>query len=109
MIDETPQLDEVIVFEDENGKEYEARLLAAFEFEHKRYALLKEESTPSNMEPDQELVLMRVLIEDAEGGTIYRSIDDEAEFKRVSDYIYNALLEVESEMYPDQGNSKRKH
>ena len=42
-----PEDAEVLTFVDENGQEYEARVLAEFEFENKKYALLREESPPA--------------------------------------------------------------
>lgn len=101
----------MILFEDEKGREYEAHLLAEFEFEHKKYALFKEEALSHDVDLEEEkmLVLMRILIEDKDGGTVYHSIDDEDEFQRVQEFIYNALLAAEAQRYPQHGPSRRTH
>ena len=107
-----PDDSELLTFVDENGQEYEARVLAEFEFENKKYALLKEEAKTQAIEADarNQYIIMRILIEDQVGdGTIYRSLDDESEFKRVQSYVYNALLEYESKKHQPQEKPKRLH
>jgi uncharacterized protein YrzB (UPF0473 family) len=107
-----PEDSEILTFVDENGQEYEARVLAEFEFENKKYALLREEPLPATVdaESEQQYIIMRVLIEDKAGdSTIYRSLDDEAEFKRVQTYIYNALLDFESRKHVGEDKPKRMH
>jgi uncharacterized protein YrzB (UPF0473 family) len=101
---------EILTFEDDAGREYEARLLAQFEVEHKKYALLKEEPPPEDGS-DPIMIIMRILMEDESGGTVYLAIEDESELSRVQHHIYNALLEVESELYspPDDSRPRRSH
>ena len=87
MVDEEKQLIETV---DENGNVIKFELFDIIEVDEQEYALLLPAEAS---EDEEELVLMR-LTKDGED-YIFESIDDDAEFDKVADYVENMDEEEE--------------
>ena len=88
MVDEEKQLIETV---DENGNVIKFELYDIVEVDEQEYALLL--PAERTEEEDEELVLMR-LTKDGED-YIFESIDDDAEFDKVAEYVESMDLEEE--------------
>ncbi len=73
----------VIEITDDDGTVLRCELYDILEYEGKQYALLLEEASADTEEP--EVVLMRYIEEGEE--VFFESIDDDAEFAKVQEYI----------------------
>jgi uncharacterized protein YrzB (UPF0473 family) len=89
--------EETITLQGEDGAEHRCRVLGVFEFEARDYALLLDLGVIDEDEDDNEpeTVLMRLV--EQNGEAVFRTIDDDAEFRRVSTYIRQLASEVEDE------------
>ena len=78
--------DNIIETIDEDGEVIKFELFDVIEFEEKEYALLLPVGVEVDEDSDEsEMVLMR-LVKDGEDYS-FKTIDDEEEFERVSDYL----------------------
>jgi len=75
---------EIITLTGEDGAVYDTVFEEAFEFDGKDYALLKKLSGPDDATKDGEIVLMKLVQKNGE--TIFRVIEDDGEFQKVSAY-----------------------
>ena len=80
---------------DDNGKIVNFELYDVVEFEDKEYALLLPAESDENEDIDEEIVLMR-LSKDGED-YLFETIEDDEEFKRVSEYVENLEDEDDDE------------
>ncbi|MBO8429929.1 DUF1292 domain-containing protein [Spirochaetes bacterium] len=85
--------DQLIETVDENGNVITFELYDIVEVEEQEYALLL--PTDSQAGEEDELVLMR-LTKDGED-YLFETIDDDAEFNRVAEYVENLADEVDDE------------
>lgn len=90
MPEENENLIEII---DDDGTVIKCELYDIIEFENNQYALLVEADSEEDEEP--EIVLMRYTEEGEE--SYFETIDDDEEFKRVSEYIENLEPETDDE------------
>lgn len=81
----------LIEITDDDGTVIKCELYDIIEFEEKQYALLVE---VNNKEEEPEVVLMRYVEEGEE--SFFETIEDDAEFDRVSEYI-ESLEEEETD------------
>ncbi len=89
----TKENDQLIETVDENGNVITFELYDIVEVEEQEYALLL--PTDSQAGEEDELVLMR-LTKDGED-YLFETIDDDAEFNRVAEYVENLADEVDDE------------
>lgn len=82
----------LIEITDDDGTVIKCELYDIIEFEEKQYALLVE---VNNEEEDPEVVLMRYVEEGEE--SYFETIDDDAEFEKVSAYIESLETEEEAD------------
>ncbi len=82
----------IIEVVDDDGTVIKCELYDIIEFEGNQYALLVEAETE---EEEPEVVLMRYTEEGEE--SFFETIDDDAEFEKVSNYIESLEEETESE------------
>lgn len=79
---------EIIVFEDENGKEESFEVIGVFEVEEKEYIALQSQEDSS--------ILLCKYIEKENGDYEVEEIESDEEFNKVSD-AFDALVEEEDE------------
>lgn len=79
---------EIIVFEDENGKEESFEVIGVFEVEEKEYIALQSQEDSS--------ILLCKYIEKENGDYEVEEIESDEEFNKVSD-AFDALVEEEEE------------
>ncbi len=79
---------EIIVFEDENGKEESFEVIGVFEVEEKEYIALQSQ--------DDSSILLCKYIEKENGDYEVEEIESDEEFNKVSD-AFDALVEEEDE------------
>lgn len=79
---------EIIVFEDENGKEESFEVIGVFEVEEKEYIALQSQ--------DDSSILLCKYIEKENGDYEVEEIESDEEFNKVSD-VFDALVEEEDE------------
>lgn len=89
----TKENDQLIETVDENGNVITFELFDIVEVEEKEYALLL--PTDAEAGEDDELVLMR-LTKSGED-YLFETIDDDAEFKKVADYVESLANEDDEE------------
>ena len=89
----TKENDQLIETVDENGNVITFELYDIVEVDEQEYALLL--PTDSQAGEEDELVLMR-LTKDGED-YLFETIDDDAEFNRVAEYVENLADEVDDE------------
>jgi len=90
--------DDIIEMTDENGEEYKVRIIDLTAVDGVEYAVLQPldengKEYSGDDEDEDEYVLMR-LKKDGEEYS-FETIDDDAEFERVSEYIDSAADEIE--------------
>ena len=81
----------LVELSDENGNIIKCEVYDIVEFEEKTYAMLLPVTDES--EEDPELIVLEYIEEGEECS--FQSIEDEAEFERVCDYIESLMDEVE--------------
>lgn len=88
----TDEKENLIEITDDDGNKIKCELYDIIEFEGSQYALLLEAEV---QEKDAELVLMRYVEEGEEG--YFETIDDDAEFEKVSNYIETLGVDEDNE------------
>ncbi|MDR0855673.1 MAG: DUF1292 domain-containing protein [Christensenellaceae bacterium] len=83
--------DEVIVFTDEEGNEYEYIVIGEFEFEGKTYAALSENLPEDKDEEEADLAFAEIV------GEEYVVVDDETLDQKLFDFFMELLGEEEDE------------
>lgn len=79
----------------EDGSVIKCEIYDVIDFEEKTYALLFPMNEDDEIDDDEELIVMQYVEEGDEG--YFQSIDDEAEFDRVCNYIQTLEDEDEEE------------
>ena len=88
---------ELITLQGEDGVEHVCRVLGVFEFEEREYALLLDMGEPGEEPADEEpdAVLMRLVEQDGEA--VFRAIEDDQEFQRVSAHVKELAAATEED------------
>jgi uncharacterized protein YrzB (UPF0473 family) len=94
--------EELITLQGEDGVEHVCRVLGVFDFEEKEYALVLDlgeaGADPAETEPDA--VLMR--LHEQDGEAVFRTIEDDGEFTRVSTYVKDLAAEQDDDGEEDE-------
>lgn len=89
--------DQLITLESEDGKSYVCRILGLFEFEEREYALLLNLGESGNEDEEEEpsTVIMQIVQQGDQA--VFRTIEDDAEFERVTAYVRELASEIAEE------------
>jgi hypothetical protein len=99
--DELDMDNQIIQTEDEDGNVHNFELIDIIEVDNQEYGILlyiDEEETEEDEDEEQELAVMRLIKQD--DGYIFETIEDEAEFEKISAFVeaeLNADFEEEDE------------
>lgn len=83
----------IVTLQGEDGKSYDCYVAGVFPFEGKEYVLLQTIGEDDEQSQDIETIVMEMIEED-EMAT-FRSIEDDAEFDRVMDFVMKVAKEVD--------------
>lgn len=83
----------IITLQGEDGKSYDCHVAGVFPFEGKEYVLLQTIGEDGEESDDIETIVMEMIEED-EMAT-FRSIEDDAEFDRVMDFVMKVAREAD--------------
>lgn len=85
----------IITLQGEDGKSYDCHVAGVFPFEGKEYVLLQTIGEEDNEESEEELeTIIMEMIEENDMAT-FRSIEDDAEFERVMDFVMKVAKEAD--------------
>jgi uncharacterized protein YrzB (UPF0473 family) len=85
--------DQTITLTAEDGRAYPCRILGVFEFEEKEYALLHRIGDGEDEGGTARTVIMRLI--EQEDQAVFRTIESDAEFERVTAYVKELAQEME--------------
>src|SRR5262245_10429432 len=94
--------EDLITLLGDDGVEHVCRVLGVFDLEEQEYALVLDLGEPGAEPPEREpdAVLMRLMEQDGEA--VFRTIEDDEEFTRVSTYVKELAADVDGEEDEDE-------